>query len=467
MQNRKPKIAVLGLMTDVYRSWPEIQVRMEAWAGTILEHLREFAEVSFSGVCDTKAQVDAAMAGIETDEPDLLIPFSMTYSPSLYAVSALKRTRLPLIVLNTQMLNRWDSDAPADCFSNNQAPTGVFDLTNALVRSNIPFELVSGYSEDPELYQEIREWAIAAAAVRDIANLRIGMVGYPMQGSGDFSIDHLLLMTSLGIEIVNINMTTAANLLKSLCPAEIAAVTAADKARFTSDPSMTEEAYRESAAMELVFRKLVQAYELSGITFHFEAMATDGRFATLPMIGISKLLSEGIGFGGEGDISAAVLTTVLNRLNLETDFFESWGMDFAGGGILKNHMGEGNIALARPDLPIRLTRAPFGLGGGITYNVVPGYTLKPGDAVLVNLSADEYGELSVVAADGTVPDFPPIQGINTPHGKFFPNMEFKEYLRSYAQAGGTHHGALAYGKGSSGRIEKFCRLANINFHKLC
>lgn len=465
MPQRKPRIAVLGLMTDVYRSWPDIQDRMEKWAETIFKNMRKFAKVTFSGVCDTRPLVDEAMEKIEKERPDLLIPFSMTYSPSLYTLSALKRTRLPILVLNTQILNRWDSDAAADCFTDNEAPTGVFDLTNALVRSGIPFEIVSGYSEDPDLYREIAEWAEAAAAVRDASGMRIGMIGYPMRGSGDFAVDHAAFMAQLGIEVLHINLTEAADLLKNAPAKEVTAFMEEDKKRFVVHPSLDKDSHRESAGLEWAFRRLVETYGLAGITFHFEAMANDGRFKTLPMVGISKLLAEGTGFGGEGDVTSTALTAILNRLCPEVDFFESWGMDFEGGGILKNHMGEGNLSLARPDLPIRLTRTPFSFGN-VTYTVVPGFTLKEGEATLANLSVDCSGRIKIVAAEGRVPDFKPIGGIDTPHGKFMPDMDFKAYLRAYAHAGGTHHGALAYGR-RAGLIEKYCRMANIGFLRLC
>ncbi|TFG58328.1 MAG: hypothetical protein E4H36_15485, partial [Spirochaetales bacterium] len=156
---------------------------------------------------------------------------------------------------------------------------------------------------------------------------------------------------------------------------------------------------------------------------------------------------------------------ILTHLAPEVDFFETWGMDFAGGAVLKNHMGEGNLALARPDMPIRLTRTSFSFGN-VAYTVVPGFTMKPGVTTFANLSVDSSGRFGVVAAEGQVPDFKPIKGIDTPHGKFKPAMDFKAFLRAYAQAGGTHHGAMVYGRRAE-LIEKYCRISGIGYQRLC
>ena len=463
--SEKPRIGVVGLMTEVYRNWPDVQKKLESWAKEVCKRMDAFGDVSYSGYCDTREEVEKAVRSFEEEGRDLLIAFPIAYSPSLIALSALKETRLPIVVLNTQILNHWPSTVSPECFGDNQAPTGVFDLTNALVRAQVSFDIVSGQDEDPAMYNELKEWARVAKALKRIRKTKVGIIGYPMQDSGDFAVDHLQFISQLGVSVWNINMAEMAALTEKAPEKEIEASMEWDREHFDVDDSLDQDAHRASARLEWACRELVKKYDLSSLTFHFDAMAADGRFETLPMVGISKLLSQGVGFGGEGDVTSAALVSICNQLCDEVDFFESWGMDFKEGGVLKNHMGEGNIALARKDRKVRLTKAPFGLGENVSYNVVPGYTLKEGDATFVNLTTSPSGCMRIIAAEGRVPDFPPIKGIDTPHGKFLTATPFPEFLRRYAKAGGTHHGALMYGH-MAGLLEKTAYLLGIEFEEV-
>jgi L-arabinose isomerase len=460
----KPKIGLLATMTPVYREIPSIQPKMEKWAQEIVHRMESFADVLYEGICDTRSKTESTVEHYEHSCVDLLIVFPITYAPSLMALPALKKTHIPLLVLNTQILHQWSSDAPPECFIDNQAPTGVFDLTSVLVRENIAFEIVSGHYKDEHLYTEIKEWALAASAVTSITSSRIGLLGYPMQGSGDFAIDYVTLSGTMGIDVIPIDLRELVDLYQEAPRPEITQQMDFDHKTFSLDTSLRKEAHEEASKMEWGLRELVKKYTLSGLTFHFEALTKDGRFVTMPMLGISKLLSEGIGFGGEGDITSTAAVTCMNALAEEVDFFESWGIDFAGEAILKNHMGEGNYKLARTDMPVRLVESPFGIGGYITYNVIPVFTLREGDATLVNLTTDNSGTIKIIAVEGDVLDLHPIQGVDSPHGKFKPRIGLQNFFTRFAHAGGTHHSALVYGSESS-KIEKVARILNISFER--
>ncbi len=462
---RRPNVGILATMTPVYRNIPSIQPKMEKWAGEIVEELERFCNVLMPGIFDSREAAEAALAEIERSDADLLIVFPITYAPSLMILPALQATRLPIVVLNTQILHRWDSDADPDCFIDNQAPTGVFDLTNVLVRQHIPFEIVNGHYKDDHLYREIAASAQAARAVKKIRSMNIGMLGYPMAGSGDFSVDYVSFLGDFGADVIPLDLREYHDVYKNAPEGEVTALIESDRRRFELDASVTDEGHRESAKMEWGLRELIKRYGLSGVTFHFDALSQDGRFVTLPMLAICKLLAEGIGFGGEGDVTSTAAVAAMAALSGEADFFEAWGMDFHAGGILKNHMGEGNIALAREDEPVRLVQAPFGIGGDVEYNLIPVFTLKSGEATFVNLTTGADGKIKLIAAEGEVPEFKPIKGIDSPHGKFLPDSGLERFLSGWAYAGGTHHGSLVYGTRAA-LIEKTARMLGIGFERV-
>ena len=245
-------------MTPVYRNISSIKPKMEKWAQKIVEELEKFCEVVFPGIFDSRETAEAALEEIEKAGADLLIVFPITYAPSLMVLPALKATRLPIVVLNTQILHRWDSDADPDCFIDNQAPTGVFDLTNVLVRQHVPFEIVNGHYRDEHLYREIAASAQAARAVKQIRSMNIGMLGYPMAGSGDFSVDYVSFLGDFGVDVVPLDLREFHDVYTNAPEDEVAASMENDRHRFELDASVTEEGHRESAKMEWGLRKLVK-----------------------------------------------------------------------------------------------------------------------------------------------------------------------------------------------------------------
>ncbi|HOV62289.1 MAG TPA: hypothetical protein PLG43_00220 [Spirochaetia bacterium] len=465
MEKRKPHIGMFGLMPELYRMIPELEKRLSVWVDEILNTIKGFATVTYPGICDTRELVDSAVTAIERSGADMMLVFPVTYAPSFISIRALSRVKLPIAVLNTQILCGFPSDAGPASFTDNEAPTGTFDLTNALFRNRIPFTLISGYSRDPGMYREIEQFANAAMAASELRKVRIGVFGYPMNGSGDFMIDNTLLISHLGAEVIYLDLSELASEAENAPEFELRNQMEQDKKLFTIDKNLTTREHEESSRMEWALRVMFKRYGLSAFTYHFDALARDGRFKTLPMLAACKLLADGYGFGGEGDVTSTAAVTILQKLTGSADFFESWGMDFEVGAVLKNHMGEGNLNYARKDMPRRLVRVPYSFGGSVEYNAVPAFSLQEGEATLINLTTSPDGEISIIAAEGKVPDFKPITGVDSPHGKFKPDTSFKEYLSAYAQAGGTHHGALCYGR-KAHDLKMLCDILKLRFTRV-
>jgi hypothetical protein len=98
MEKKNLHIGVLGLMPELYQMVPDIQKRLTVWVNEILEKLKSFASVTYSGVCDTRILVENAVAEIERSGAQMLLVFPITYAPSFISVQSLARTRLPIAV---------------------------------------------------------------------------------------------------------------------------------------------------------------------------------------------------------------------------------------------------------------------------------------------------------------------------------------------------------------------------------
>ena len=100
---------------------------------------------------------------------------------------------------------------------------------------------------------------------------------------------------------------------------------------------------------------------MQGFTYHFSAVGEEGWLETVPFLAAAKLLGEGYGFGGEGDVTSAIAVAMMQGLAGSANFTEMFSMDFAGNCALMMHMGEGNWTMARKDEPVHLLRSKLGL----------------------------------------------------------------------------------------------------------
>ena len=59
------------------------------------------------------------------------------------------------------------------------------------------------------------------------------------------------------------------------------------------------------------------------------AFGEDERTVTLPFVAVSRLMADGVGFAGEGDLIGAAGTWLLNWLCPPASFSEIFTIDFA------------------------------------------------------------------------------------------------------------------------------------------
>ena len=443
---QKAKVGLLGLMLELYDAVPGLKPRMATFAQDLVRSLAPFAQVDFPGVCNTRDQVDRAVAAFEADDKDLILVVLLTYAPSHIALPALLHTRIPVVIFNTQQLLSITPDVTSDETLWNHGVHGVQDLCNVLLRAGHPIHLVTGHFRDEKALAEVAGWCRAAQASRFAHRMRIGLLGHPMEGMGDFGIDHTALLTQIGAEVHQLPMKEIAARAKAAPTEAIRSQMVDDRQRFLSE-GITEGEHEASSRLEWALRMAMQDHGLDGFAAHFVDVGQEGWLETLPFLAAAKLLGEGYGFGGEGDVTSAAATALMACLAGAANFTEMFTMDPAHDAVLMMHMGEGNWTMARKDSPIHLLRSTLGL---VDLKIAPlllAFSLEPGEATLLSLTTVSDGKLRFVVAEGEVMDFPYVTDLQRPHYKFRPTSAdgLPGFLTRFSLAGGSHHQALAYG----------------------
>ncbi len=438
----KPRIGLLGLTLELYKKKaPSMIPELETFSGELREILSGFAEVVHFPVAYNRQTVSRAFSLFSESGVDGIVLVLLSYSPSLVILPSLKKSDIPVLIFNTQKLEEiGDSFSPKDS-SSNHGMHGVQDLASVLLRENVRFSLVTGHCKNPETLQKVSDWCMAAKAASSLAGAKIGRMGGLFRDMGDFAMEPEVLQKATGTGAVDIKDKELAAFKDFPSPSGKEIKDVLDfKVKWSTD--VDEPALSDSMKAFFFMKKLQAEKDLSGWAVNFEGM---GSFMPMPFLGISCLLREGIGYGGEGDIfsaTAVLLAQILSGGN--ATFTEMFTTDYRNSRIYMTHMGESNIGLRRKDAPVKMFLNKMALGNGIP-TVVPSFSAKPGKYTLLNLAGTPNDSLRMIISRVEVLDVKPFRDMKTPHFLLSPEKKVETFLTDYSLHGGTHHIALASG----------------------
>ncbi len=141
----KPRIGLLGIMQELYDEMlPGITEHQAEYARAVAARLAGVAEVEFIRPARNREDVEEIVREYGARGLDGIAIVMLTYGPAMRTVRALLDTPLPLMLANIQpersVTAAWDM---AD-LTYNQGIHGAQDQANALVRSGVPFSVITG-----------------------------------------------------------------------------------------------------------------------------------------------------------------------------------------------------------------------------------------------------------------------------------------------------------------------------------
>ena len=443
----RPKVGLLALTLEFYeQAGPELRQGRERFAREkLVPALAEMADVRFDGACYTRQAVEQAVAAFEADGADAICVVLLTYAPSLISAPALTRTHLPVVVWNTQELYAVDGTyGPAELTANHGVH-GTHDLCNVLTRCGRRFEYVTGHPDDADAVAALGDVFRAAQAAGRLRRARLGMLGYAFPGMGDFGLDTTHLATTLGCAWEALSMADYVRRTERADAKQVRQLVEQYRDAYDVADGISADDLAAAARAETALRGMVADHRLDAVTYQFLAFGEDDRVETLPFVAASRLLAEGVGFGGEGDLISAAGSALLGWLNPPASFSEIFTIDFAGNAVLVSHMGEANVAMHRPDAKARLVKRQTSLVPIRGNQLVLAVAFAPGPATLMALTLVAGGRWRIIAAPMTIEDFGPLEHLEVPHAKMRPGGDVRTFLTAYATAGGPHHLAVCFG----------------------
>ncbi len=461
-RNRKPRIGLLGLMTDGYEAtFPGIMEKQKRYARSLAGMYPDEVEVIFQEIGANRESIEKITADYNAAGIDGILIVLLAYSQGAWLLKAMQNNRLPVAVAVLQTDDAVRPDFEEFELTINQGIHGAQDNCNILMRLGIPYQLYAGSRFSEEFHRFLVDFARACKARTALQHMRIGTMGR-MQGMGDILTDEMQLFAKLGVEICHDDLGCVYSQMQALTDEEVKAVTAADREEFQIDPKLTEESHETAVREYLGFKKYLEAGAYDGFTAHFDMFGQDGRFRQLPLYAASKLMGEGYGYAAEGDIICAAMVRAAHELSgAPAGFTEMYMMDEGSASILFCHAGEGNYKMAERTKKPRLIDRYLGEGGlenPPTIMFVP----RKGRATLVSLVSVTGDRFRLVVSKGEMLDKEDLKRCEMPYFFFRPDTGVKNCVQAWLKQGGTHHEVICLGDVAE-RWKMLCEMSGIEY----
>ena len=458
----RPKIAVLGLSLPLYEAaLPKLMDTLQRQMKAFVAEIEPYAGIVAATLCSRQEHVAAGVKRAEAEDVDALLLIPLCYTASLMTLLPIVNTKVPIVIWNTQEALEIDEDYDHGDLLENHVTQGAQDVTNTLIRSRRTFGMESGHYKDRDALGRLADWLQAARVSKYARRLRVGILGAPFQDMGDFGVDTTLMTSVWGPYAIQLSIAKFVQLTEEAPEETLARMRADDQARFDVAPDLDAETHTRSLRGEWALRQLMTKNGLDAFTMNFLDLMEDGRCDCLPLYGVNKLMAEGMGYAGEGNVTIAAHMAQMRQLCGQATFTEIYTLDYKRNRMMMTHMQECNPAMARKDRKIRLIKKEF-WAPGIGPYVGMHFTLPPGPVTLTSVTSDHDGRFYYMAYETRIVDIEPYSRFDVPHWLAELDEPVGDFLTRYSCAGGPHHLVAVPGR-RAGALRKLAHLQGFRF----
>lgn len=396
-----------------------------------------------------------------------LIMWMHTFSPARMWIAGLRSLEKPLLHLHTQFNEQlpWSS-IDMDFMNLNQSAHGDREFGFIGAKMRLKRKVVVGFWQDDAVHAEVGAWARAACAWHDSQKLNVARIGDNMRNVAVTEGNKVNAGIMLGYSVNGYGVGDVVKHVQQATDAEVDKLVAEYDGTYTVAESLRpggarRQSLRDAARIELGLRAFLEETRSQAFTDTFEDLHG---LTQLPGIAVQRLMSEGYGFGAEGDWKTSALVRALKVMSHGLEGGASFMEDYTyhlpnGGQILGAHMLEvcPSIAEGKPSAEVHPLRI-----GGKEDPVRLVFTAAPGDAV--NASIVDLGnrfrlivnEVKIVHPEHSLPKLPVARAV------WIPEPNLKVSATTWILAGGAHHTAFSRAV-TAEHLADFAEMAGIEF----
>jgi L-arabinose isomerase len=377
-----------------------------------------------------------------------IITWMHTFSPAKMWIAGLTALAKPLLHLHTQF-NReipWET-MDMDFMNLNQSAHGDREYGFIGARLRIPRKVVVGYWEDNDVTTKIASWMCSAVAFVEGTFLKVARFGDNMREVAVTEGDKVEAQIKFGWSVSGYGVGDLVKYIDVVTETEIDALVKEYEKLYDFAPDTLvagekRDSVREQAKIELGMKAFLELGNFSAFTTTFEDL---NGIKQLPGLAVQHLMSEGYGFGPEGDWKTAALVRVMKIMaqGKGTSIMEDYTYHFEKGNemILGSHMLEicPTLASTKPIVEVH----PLGIGGKADPARL---VFNGGEGPAVCASLIDMGErfrliisnVDAVKIEKSLPKLPVARVLWKPQ----PSMKIA--AEAWILAGGAHHTSFSY-----------------------
>jgi L-arabinose isomerase len=476
MKNNGMKIGLFGIGLDTY--WPQFDGLKERLEGYVLQVQNKLEEINHNvvnaGLVDTIDKAFRAGKLFKTEDVDIIFLYVTTYALSSTVLPVVQRAKVPVIILNLAPEASIDY-ASFNVMTDRTKMTGewlaycsacpVPEIANVFKRTGVKFHQITGMlHNDPECWDEIREWVEAAKVAHTMFYNRMGCMGHYYSGMLDIYTDLTQQYAHFGGHIELLEVEELVSHRKNVTEEEAQQRVALFEQTFDVQSDCSREDLLNSAITSVALDKLVAQHQLGSMAYYYKGsgnIENENAIASI-ILGNSLLTANGIPVAGEYEIKNAQAMKIMDSFGAGGSFTEYYAMDFAADVVLMGHDGPGHIAIAEGKTKVRPLGVYHGkVGSGLSVEM----SVKNGPVTLLSVVESDNGKLLLLVAEGESVAGPILQIGNT-NSRYKFSIGARKFVNDWNSHGPAHHCAVGIGHISS-KIEKFGQLLNMEVVKVC
>lgn len=470
------RIGLFGIGLDAY--WPQfagLKERLEGYVAKVAAKLgRPGVEVVNLGLVDNPDRAYAAGHEFRRADVDLIFLHVTTYALSSTVLPAVRRARVPVIVLNLAPAPALDY-AAFNAMGDRTKMTGewlahcsacpVPEIANVFKRAGIPFHQITGVlDDDPACWREVEAWVEAARVAAAMNSNRLGLMGHTYGGMLDIQSDATLQSVVFGTHIEHLEVDELSALRRGVTEAAVAEKLREFGEVFDVQADCPAEDLSEAARTSVALDRLVAEHRLGSLAYFYKGTGVPENEATIASIilGTSLLTARGVPVAGEYEVKNVQAMKIMDLFGAGGSFTEYYAMDFKDDVVLMGHDGPGHIAIAQGKTKVRPLNVYHGkVGRGVSVEMA----VKHGPVTLLSVIEAEGGKLALLCAEAeSVPG--PIMEIGNTNSRYRFACGAREFVNRWNRHGPAHHCAVGVGHITE-KIQKLGELLGLATVRVC
>lgn len=467
------KAGIFSIGLDTY--WSQFDGLLEnlnRYHAEIRDRIAEMGiELVDAGMVDAVEKAGKAAALFKSEDVEVIFLFISTYALSSTVLPVVQKAKVPVVMLNLQPVAQLDYET-FNALGDRGRMTGVWlehcqsccvpELACVFNRADIDYSIVTGYLQEPEVWEEIRDWVDAAKVAAGMRENRVGILGHYYCGMLDVYSDLTQQSIAFGNHFEIVEMCELSDLRKAVTDDEVFHKVAEFHDKFyvsdECEPSEIERAAKTSVALD----KLVGRHNLGSLAYYYEGSGDYENIVTSVIAGNTLLTGRNVPVAGECEVKNVQAMKIMDLFGVGGSFSEFYLSDFKDDVLYLGHDGPAHFAIAEGRValvPLPVYHGKPGKGLSIQMSV------QNGPVTLLSVVQHRDGSVSLQVAEGeSVPG--PIMQIGNTNSRYKFSIGAKAFMNDWSKGGPSHHCAIGLGHIAS-KIEKLGELLGLKVNRVC